>query len=68
MRVDDQPSDLVRLIRDDGLFEKMRERQIGERELRRDPFGSSAAEIPASSSPARFGVALASSVFRSAKT
>ena len=38
-RVDDQPGDLVRLVRDDGIVEEAAQRQIGERHLRRDPFG-----------------------------
>ncbi len=35
--VDDQPRDLVVLVGDDRLVEKMRERQVGERHLRRHP-------------------------------
>ena len=36
--VDNQPRDLVILVRDDGFVEKRGERQIGQRELRRDAF------------------------------
>ena len=39
MAVDDQPGDLVVLVRDDDLVEKGRERHVGERQLRRHPLG-----------------------------
>ena len=37
--VDDEARDLVVLVRDDRLVEEMRERQVGERHLRRHAFG-----------------------------
>ena len=40
MVVDDQPRHLVVLVGDDGLVEESRERQVGERHLRRYPLGS----------------------------
>ena len=39
MAVDDQPRDLVRFVGDDRLGKDRRQRQIGQRHLRRHPFG-----------------------------
>ena len=59
MAVDNQPGDLVILIRDDGFVEEGGERQIGERELRRHPLfaavGDQAGERVAAARRRRLG-------------
>ena len=69
MGIDDQPGDLVRLVGDHRLGEEGRQRQVGQRHLRRHPLCRTCrAASPASRSPDRSGVARARRLRRSSNT
>ena len=68
MGIEDQPGDLVVLVRDHGLVEELLERHVGERHPRRDHLFGAFGRNAGKTSPDRGGVALASSSRKSANT
>ena len=68
VRIDDQPGDFVGFVGNDVLVQKGGQRQIGKGILRGHALLDGSRRTPASPSPLRAGVALASSVFKSPNT